>query len=84
MDVIDSINANGFTDFNAVMLQVNGNWADSLGLECYITPYEDHINICLGPNDAPSIPLWKYDWNGEFISGDMPLEDYIKSCGLAD
>ena len=82
MDIVDSINSNGFSFWNPVMLQVNGNWADSLGLCCSVTPFEDHVEISLGPDEAPSVPLWTYDWNAELISGDMPLEDFIESSGL--
>lgn len=81
-DVLEDINREGFGFFNSVMVSINGTWMNDCEFDVFITPTEEYVNIYFGTQNAPDIPCFTYTWSGEFISGLMPLDEYIIQEGL--
>lgn len=81
-DVLNRVEAEGFSYFDAVMLSINGDWVSDYGYDIYLTPDKEYVYIALGPNEAPDITLFTYSWSGEFVNGEMPLDEYIVQQGL--
>ena len=81
-DTLDRIASNGFSGFDAVTLSINGSWITEFGYEAYLSLDKDYVYIFLGPSNSPDIPLFTYTWSGEFVSGEMPLDQFLIKEGL--
>ena len=81
-DVLNRVEKDGFSSFDMVTLSINDSWISEYGYEIYITPNKDYVCIALGPIESPNIPLFTYSWDGEFISGEISLQEYITNNGL--
>lgn len=81
-ETLDSIDHDGSDFYGFAKVSINYTWMSDCGYDVMIYPMQENVIIYFGPTDAPDIPGFTYTWSGEFISGLMPLDEYIIQEGL--
>ncbi len=82
-DTLESIDHDGLDFYAYAKVSINDIWLSDCGYDVMLYPTEENVIIYFGPTDAPDIPGYTYTWSGEFVSGSMPLDEYIVQEGLA-
>ncbi|MBR5442189.1 MAG: zinc ribbon domain-containing protein [Clostridia bacterium] len=81
-EALDSVDHDGSDFYAYAKVSINYTWMSDCGYDVMIYPMQENVIIYFGPTDAPDIPGFTYTWSGEFISGLMPLDEYIIQEGL--
>ncbi len=80
--ILNQVKIEGFEYPVSVSLAINDTWVSSQGYEISIMPERDCIYIAFGSQNGPSVPLYTYNWKGEFVQGEMPLDRCLVQEGL--
>lgn len=81
-DALSSVDHDGSDFYAYAKVSINDMWLSDCGYDVMLYPTEENVIIYFGPTDAPDIPGYTYTWSGEFVSGSMPLDEYIVQEGL--
>ncbi len=82
-DALSSVDHDSSDFYAYAKVSINDTWLSDCGYDVMLYPTEENVIIYFGPTDAPDIPGYTYTWSGEFVSGSMPLDEYIVQEGLA-